>query len=172
MKSSAPIRTFVAAMSFYAAMSAVPVRAKTPPPTPPKAIRPARNPALEKFMKDSRKQNAMTQTDSGLCYHFNATGSGIRPRPQDTVVLSYTVLAADGSKLPQLDADHIRTKVSDLLPGLEEGVRMMTIGSQVLLLLPPALSFGDGPWPEGVAPGMPLAFSVTLHDVSSPESAP
>ena len=87
-------------------------------------------------------------------------------------MLSYTVLAADGSKLPRLEADHVRVKVSDLLPGLREGVQMMTIGSQVLLLLPPALSFGDGPWPEGVAPGMPLAFNATLHDVSSPESTP
>jgi FKBP-type peptidyl-prolyl cis-trans isomerase len=75
-------------------------------------------------------------------------------------------VAFDGStKLPQLSSEHIRSKVDQMFPGLREGLQMMTVGSHAVLVLPPALSFGHGEWPQGVSPGSPLIFQVTLLDV-------
>jgi FKBP-type peptidyl-prolyl cis-trans isomerase FkpA len=121
---------------------------------------------VEQYMKQIRKDQKLQQLKSGLCYRLiSSAGVGIRPRPQDTVVISFGGIAPDGTKPPQLDVKRARLKVADLLPGLREGVQMMTIDSQMELLLPPALSYGDGAWPEGVERGMPLVFWVALHEV-------
>ncbi len=128
----------------------------------------------EQRLKDLRQRHHLQQTDSGLCYSVQ-TGrngvSGIRPGPDDTVVISYAAVAADGtSKLPQLSANGYRVKMGDLVPGLTEGIQMMTLGSQAMLVLPPALSFGEADWPPGVERGLPLIFFVTLHEVVSAEA--
>ena len=34
--------------------------------------------------------------------------------------------------------------------------------------LPPALSFGSGPWPDGVPAGAPTVFFLELHEVVEP----
>lgn len=123
---------------------------------------------LAEFIKDVRKKARLRETDSGLCYRFMSNGTGVRPRPTDTVVVSYRCMLADNmTELPHLTADHLHAKVADLLPGLSEGLQMMTVGSRVIFLLPPTLSYGTGEWPDGVNRGMPLAFVVELHEVVS-----
>jgi FKBP-type peptidyl-prolyl cis-trans isomerase len=82
-------------------------------------------------------------------------------------------MAADGTtKLPQLSSDRIRSKLAQMFPGFREGLQMMTVGSHAVLVLPPALTFGHGKWPEGVQEGSPLIFEVTLIDVVSAPPAP
>ena len=49
---------------------------------------------------------------------------------------------------------------------------MMTIESQAIFVLPPALTFGDHEWPEGVERGTPLVFFFTLHEVTGAGAAP
>ena len=49
---------------------------------------------------------------------------------------------------------------------------MMTVESHAVFVLPPALSFGQGPWPDGVERGTPLVFQITLHEVKSPDAQP
>jgi FKBP-type peptidyl-prolyl cis-trans isomerase len=131
---------------------------------------------LEQYMKEMRKRHSMQQSDSGLLYSIlpgPSGGGGVRPRPGDTVVVSCVATAADGTtKLPQLSSDHVRVKMTDLLPGFMEGLQMMSVESQARFILPPALSFGTHEWPEGVDQGTPLLFSVTLHEVSSAEASP
>jgi FKBP-type peptidyl-prolyl cis-trans isomerase FkpA len=121
---------------------------------------------LRAYMKDMRKRLNLEEADDGLCFGIQTGGKGNRPGPDDTVVLSCLAVAADGvTKLPQLSTERARMKVKDLLPGIAEGVEMMTNTSQALLIVPPALSFGSGEWPEGVDRGTPIIFQVTLHEV-------
>jgi FKBP-type peptidyl-prolyl cis-trans isomerase len=49
---------------------------------------------------------------------------------------------------------------------------MMTVGSRAVFVLPPALTFGHGKWPDGVQEGSPLIFELTLMDVISAPPAP
>ena len=129
------------------------------PPAPPSAD-------LARLVAAARKQFGLQQSPTGLGYRImNASGNSLRPRSSDTVIVSFTVTAVDGTKYPQLTINTARTRLSDLIPGLVEGIRAMTVDAHAVFLLPPALSFGDRDWPEGVAPGTPLLFFVTLHDV-------
>ncbi len=128
---------------------------------------------LAQYMKEMRKRFHLQVTDSGLGYAIQPGRPGIRPRPGDTVVVSAIVTAADGTtKLPQLCNDHVRVQLADLVPGVMEGLQMMTIDSQAIFVLPPALTFGDHEWPEGVERGTPLVFFFTLHEVTGTGAAP
>jgi FKBP-type peptidyl-prolyl cis-trans isomerase len=123
---------------------------------------------LENYLKEICKRLKLTKSDSGLCYGIDPGTTGSRPGPDDTVVVSCAAYAADvATPLPQLSNKNARVKVSDMLPGLGEGVQMMTVGGQAIFVLPPALSFGSGKWPPGVDRGTPLIFRIALINVIS-----
>ena len=128
---------------------------------------------LEQYLKEMCKRHNLQRTDSGLCYNVQSGRPGIRPGPDDEVVVSCIATAADGkTRLPQLSSTHVRVKVSGVLPGFVEGFQMMTVGSQAMFILPPALSFGDHKWPDGVDRGTPLIFFVTLDEVIGAGTSP
>lgn len=123
---------------------------------------------LAEYMKEKRKQFGLEATDSGLSYGMRSAGSGVRPAPEDTIVISYKVTGADAqTELPQLKVEKLKVKLSDLLPGLAEGFQMMTVESIAMMILPPDLTYGDGPWPPGTERGTPLIYTMKLHEVIS-----
>jgi FKBP-type peptidyl-prolyl cis-trans isomerase len=120
---------------------------------------------VAKFMNDSVKAYKMELAPSGLAYLVQSQKSNIRPKPADTVVISCRVRAADArTELPQLALDHKSVKVSELLPGVAEGIQMLTAGSAMMLIVPPDLSYGKGTWPQGVD-AEPLFYLITLDQV-------
>jgi FKBP-type peptidyl-prolyl cis-trans isomerase len=128
---------------------------------------------LDKYFREMQKRLGLQVSDSGLEYIVQPGRNGIRPRPGDTIVFTCVATAADGStKLPQLSSERIRVKMEGMLPGLMEGLQMMTVDSHGIFVLPASLSFGAGPWPEGVDRGSPLVYWITLHDVIAAGSGP
>jgi FKBP-type peptidyl-prolyl cis-trans isomerase len=122
---------------------------------------------LARYFRAMQKQLKLQISDSGLGYNVTTSSSGVRPRPGDTVVVTVQATAADGvTKLPQLSAERIRARMGGMMPGLVEGLQMMTVGAHAIFVIPPALSFGGGAWPAGVEPGSPLIYAVTLLDVT------
>jgi FKBP-type peptidyl-prolyl cis-trans isomerase len=117
-------------------------------------------------LKAIRQRLHLQQTASGLLYVFQRPGRGARPAPDDVVVLTLEGRGPDGvTPSPVLSGEHFKARMSDLLPGLREGLQMMAVGSQALFVLPASLSFGTGPWPDGIEHGAPVTFVVTLHEV-------
>ena len=129
---------------------------------------------LARYFKEMRVALQLQISDDGLGYNVEpATENGVRPRPGDTIVISCDAAAADGvTKLPQLSADHIRVKMEGMMPGLMEGLQMMTVGTKGLFVIPPELSFGNEPWPAGVQPNTPLIYTVELHQVIAAGARP
>ena len=124
---------------------------------------------LEEYMKAQRDRLGLQQADSGLAYRVELGRGGPRPRVSDTVVFSCVAMAADGrTKLPQLTVQHARAKMTDLFPGFIEGFQMMTVESTAVFVLPPSLSFGSSEWPQGIQPGSPILFEITLHEIIPP----
>jgi FKBP-type peptidyl-prolyl cis-trans isomerase len=122
---------------------------------------------LARYFKEMQKRLGLQISDDGLGYNVTTSDSGVRPRPVDTIVLTVQAVAANGvTKLPQLSAEHIRARLGGMLPGLAEGIQMMTVGAHAVFVIPPSLSFAAGAWPEGVEPGAPLIYYVTLEGVT------
>jgi FKBP-type peptidyl-prolyl cis-trans isomerase len=122
---------------------------------------------MQGYIKEISKEFGLRSSDSGLAYALMPGGTGFRPGPDDTVVLTYAVTAADQrTELPQLAKEKFRCKVSELqLPGLVEAVQLLTPGGRGLFVLVPDLTYGTGDWPAGVPRGQPLIYTVTLHEV-------
>jgi FKBP-type peptidyl-prolyl cis-trans isomerase len=151
---------------------------QAPAPAKPQGPAPAltaadRKAQLDRYFRDMTKKLGLQVSESGLGYNVQPGRNGIRPRPGDTIVFTCGATAADGTtKLPQLSSQNIRVKFEGMLPGLMEGLQMMTVESHAVFVLPPSLSFGDGVWPDGVQRGSPLVYYIVLHDVESAGVAP
>ena len=76
-------------------------------------------------------------------------------------------IAVTTSSFPDFSLTAMRAQVgvTDLLPGLAEGVQLLKPGGKGLIYVPAALSYGDGDWPKDVPRGMPIGFFVELHEV-------
>lgn len=123
--------------------------------------------------KDLRESFGLQQTESGLSYRLVSAGNGPRPRLEDTIVVSLSARELDGATdVSTLKAEGLKTRVRDLLPGLREGVQLLTLGSRAVFMLPPDLSFGNGAWPAGVKRGTPILFMVQLVDVIPAKQGP
>lgn len=120
---------------------------------------------IEDYFATLREKEGVKRLESGLHYRITEEGHGEKPLPESSVVLSYTARLPDGKTLPVLSRPRVRSAVSDLLPGIAEGVQLLPPGGKALLYLPPSLSFRDGPWPQGVPAGAPLIFFIELHEV-------
>jgi len=124
---------------------------------------------IDAFMRDTSAKYKLQRSESGLAYGIMEGGAGIRPSPEDTVVFSMSATADDAETgIASLTREKVRARVTDLMPGLAEGVQMMTLGSKAMLVLPPALTFGEGTWPEDTVKGAPIFVIVALHEIISP----
>lgn len=148
------------AQPIYAAINETIERAQARPPVPP-----ASDP-LQLLIR----QLGLVPTDRGVFARILRGGSGARPAPGDTVIVSISARTADsGEDVPALTADNLRIKVTDLIPGLAYGVQLLALDGHALLLVPPELSFSQQAWPAGVPRGSPLFFILRLHDVIAAE---
>lgn len=118
------------------------------------------------YFKLLRDREGVLSTQSGLHYRITQVGAGKVPDSDSTVLVSYTARLPDGTTIPSLTRSRVRSSVHDLLPGMAEGVQLLTPGGKALIYLPPSLSFGTGPWPEKVPPGAPIIFFLELHEVT------
>jgi FKBP-type peptidyl-prolyl cis-trans isomerase len=127
---------------------------------------------LKTYFREMGKRLGLQVSDDGLGYNVQSGRNGIRPRVGDTIVFTVKATQADGATvLRQLSAEHLRVKFSGMMPALMEGLQMMTVGSHAVFVVPPALSFADGAWPDGVPQGSPLVYWVSLEEVVAAPSA-
>ena len=122
---------------------------------------------LDDYFRSLRDKEGVKRTASGLHYRITDPGYGESPKADSTVVASFTGRLPGGEPIPSITRTRVRVKMSDLLPGLREGIQLLRIGGKALLYLPPALSFPEKDWPADVPRGAPIVLFVELHDVQS-----
>lgn len=117
------------------------------------------------YFRTLREKENVKQTPSGLHYRITEQGRGAPPADDATVVLSFTAQLPGGQKLAGFEQSRATVRLADLLPGLREGVRLLSVGGKALVYVPPSLSFSEKNWPASVPRGAPIVFFVELHDV-------
>lgn len=114
------------------------------------------------------------QTSDGLKYIILKRGNGQKPWAGKQVSIYYTVTFLNGKKFDS-NVNGKPYKVilnkEELIPGLLEGISLMTKGAKYKFIIPPALAYGaEGmPNPEGspkylVEPNTTLLYEVELVD--------
>jgi FKBP-type peptidyl-prolyl cis-trans isomerase len=121
---------------------------------------------LAKYLED--KKISAKPTASGLYYIETVKGKGAKPKKGQWVKVNYTGRLMDGTVFDSSEGKKpIDFPIGEgsVIPGWDEGIMMMNVGSKGKLILPSSIAYG----PQGggpIPPFSPLDFDVELVSVS------
>ncbi|MBI9101677.1 MAG: peptidylprolyl isomerase [Spirochaetales bacterium] len=107
----------------------------------------------------------LTTSDSGLMFSVMEEGEGgASPKMGQAVTVHYTGTLLDGTKFDSsIDRGAPATfNVGQVIPGWNEALMAMTKGERRLLIIPPALGYGERGYPGVIPPNSFLVFEVEL----------
>ena len=126
--------------------------------TPPGPAGPTATPIVIKL--DGAKT-----TSSGLQYLEVTPGTGALPKKGELVTMNFSATLPDGTELDNTFKEGKPVTAvwgsERLLPGWEEGVGLMKVGTKAKLVLPPSLAYGDK-GNGSIPPNTPIILEVEL----------
>jgi FKBP-type peptidyl-prolyl cis-trans isomerase len=102
--------------------------------------------AGEEFLAGNKTREGLVELPCGLQYRILQEGSGRRPTESDTVELRYRGAHIDGTEFEDSGPTDIPTivkKVSEVIPGWREALKLMSVGSKWQLFIPSELAYGQ-----------------------------
>lgn len=113
----------------------------------------------------------MKLTDSGISYKITKKGTGGNAKDNDNVKVHYTLKLIDGSEvdssLSRGEPIEFTLGVGQVIPGWDEGIKLLNKGASCTLVIPPNLAYGEAGAGNGVIPSnATLIFDVTLVDIN------
>jgi FKBP-type peptidyl-prolyl cis-trans isomerase FkpA len=124
--------------------------------------------AGEKFLAENAGKEGVQTTASGLQYQVLEEGKGPKPAASDTVRVHYRGTLLDGEVFDDSYArgEPVEFALSQVVPGWQEGLQLMPVGSKYRLWIPGQLGYGEGGTPGGpIGPNATLVFDVELLDI-------
>ena len=122
----------------------------------------------DKFLAENAKKPGVKTTASGLQYEVLTEGTGPKPKASDTVRVHYKGTLLDGETFDDSYArgEPVEFALSQVVPGWQEGLQLMPVGSKYRLWIPGKLGYGEQGTPGGpIGPNATLVFEVELLDV-------
>ena len=122
----------------------------------------------EKFFAENAKKEGVQVTGSGLQYQVLSAGEGARPSAGDSVRVHYRGSLLDGEVFDDSYArgEPVEFALSQVVPGWQEGLQLMPVGSKYRLWIPGNLGYGEQGTPGGpIGPNATLVFEVELLDI-------
>ena len=115
------------------------------------------------FLAENTKREGVVTLPSGLQYKVLKEGAGPIPKETDRVKVNYRGKLLGG---PEFDSSYDRGEptvipVNAVIPGWREALRIMPVGSQWKLWIPPQLAYGDQ-GKGGIGPHATIVFEVEL----------
>lgn len=123
--------------------------------------------AGEAFLAQNAKKQGVFSTDSGLQYRVISQTKGPRPTTEQSVTVEYQGKLIDGSIF---DSSSAREKpstfaVKKVIAGWQQGIQLMSVGSEFEFFIPQNLAYGDRGTESGIPPFAALVFSVKLIEI-------
>jgi FKBP-type peptidyl-prolyl cis-trans isomerase FkpA/FKBP-type peptidyl-prolyl cis-trans isomerase FklB len=122
-----------------------------------------------KFLVENGKKPGVETTASGLQYQVLQAATGAKPKPTDVVRVNYKGTLLDGTVFDD-SSQHggaAEVPLSRVVPGWQEGIAMMPIGSKYRFWVPANLGYGERGTPGGpIPPNATLVFEVELLDIA------
>jgi len=124
----------------------------------------------DKFLAENVKKDGVQATASGLQYQVLTAAEGARPTAGDTVRVHYRGTLLDGEVFDDSYArgEPVEFALAQVVPGWQEGLQLMPVGSKYKLWIPGKLGYGEQGTPGGpIGPNATLVFEVELLDIVS-----
>jgi FKBP-type peptidyl-prolyl cis-trans isomerase FklB len=116
------------------------------------------------FLAANKMKEGVVPLSSGLQYKILKAGDGRKPSGDDTVECNYRGTLINGT---EFDSSY-RTgmpaafKVSGVIPGFNEALKLMPVGSMWQLFIPPQLAYGELGAGRDIGPNATLIFELEL----------
>jgi FKBP-type peptidyl-prolyl cis-trans isomerase len=111
--------------------------------------------------------NAMVELEGGLRIRDFEPGAGDTASAGDRVSVNYTGWLPNGVQFDSSDGNPITFTlgVGEVIGGWDMGVAGMQVGGRRMLVIPPAMAYGERGRAGVIPPNATLVFDVTLVDV-------
>lgn len=122
--------------------------------------------AGEDFLTANSKKDSIITTLSGLQYKILKQGKGPKPNKSDKIKVNYTGKLIDGTIFDTnaRQGTPIELKVNQVIPGWQEALQLMPVGSKYEIYVPYNLAYGDRDL-DIVKPYSALIFDIELLDI-------
>lgn len=119
------------------------------------------------FLDANKERSGVVTTATGLQYKIITPGTGVKPTVADTVTVDYEGRLLDGKVF---DSSYERGKpatfpVNAVIPGWQEALKLMPVGSTWEIYIPAALAYGEEGAQGVIGPNETLIFKVHLISV-------
>lgn len=119
------------------------------------------------FLEENAGRDGVVELASGLQYEVITEGSGPMPGPTDRVTVHYTGTLIDGTIF---DSSRERGtpatfQLNQVIPGWQEGLQLMQVGSRWKIYVPAELGYGMSPPDPSLGLNSTLIFDVQLLEI-------
>jgi FKBP-type peptidyl-prolyl cis-trans isomerase FklB len=123
--------------------------------------------AGEAYLAGNKKKDGVVTLPSGLQYKVMKKGSGKKPTAKDTVVVNYRGTLLDGKEFDNsYDRGQPATlEVGGVIPGWQEVLQLMPVGSKWQVVIPPDLAYGPRGAGDSIGPNETLIFEIELVEI-------
>ena len=120
--------------------------------------------AGDAFLSANKTKEGVVTLPSGLQYRVLKAGEGRKPTAEDLVEVHYRGRLIDGT---EFDSSYAKGqiavfKVTGVIPGWTEALKLMPVGSAWQLFVPPQLGYGERGAGRDIGPNATLLFEVEL----------
>jgi FKBP-type peptidyl-prolyl cis-trans isomerase FklB len=119
----------------------------------------------EAFLAKNKTQEGVVTLPSGLQYKIIKAGDGKKPAATDTVECQYRGTLIDGTEFDsssRYGGTPVSLNVSQVIPGWQEALQLMPVGSKWMLYIPSQLAYGAQGAGREIGPNATLIFELEL----------
>ena len=125
-----------------------------------------------KFLEENKVKEGVVTLESGLQYKILKTGTGVSPKPTDTVKCHYKGTTIDGK---EFDSSYKRGEpatfaLNRVIKGWTEGLQLMKEGGKWQFFIPSELAYGEQGSGPNIGPNETLIFEVELLEIEKPKT--
>ena len=139
-----------------------------------KTIGDANQKSGEAFLTENAKKEGVVSLPSGLQYKILTKGEGDVPGAEDTVSCYYRGSLLNGTVFDSSSktGKPALFKVSGVIPGWQEALKLMPLGSKWQIFIPSQLAYGQRGAGRDIGPNSMLVFEVELISAQKESAVP